>query len=602
MAGPVKGVYVQLAESISIAPPKRFRVIKPPEKPGGSKLDTLAADLMAAYGSRDYHTAYRLMLETLQAIHEDERLPSTQREAETARAIAAILTVFVSPEIEIPESLAGQWLYFMPTIGNAASASGLGTTDGYIHALGAQRQRAFKSAILTTARNTGSLDVPALFRANRGLGSAWFCQVFKQAFSCNLNPAARSHLMTIGKTLPVDSLTWQRDIQEPYFTCSYFGDIAFERHVKSEINKAAKARGTALPKASKPRGRVAVVTDNWLPGHSVYRTIRGYVDAIKQDFEVVLVHAIRDSDALVTDGFAEVIRLPYDGNTLDLSPLDFAGFSAVLYPDVGMTPTSIELANMRLAPVQVMFTGHPCSTFGSEIDHFVSGEWTETAEHTANYSENLVRLPGFGAIHDKPTYQPKGNVKTTNKIVINASWYGQKITPMALKALNEAVAQSGRECLVRLFTGSAATNYGAFAAVIRDVGSMLPACETEIVPHLPYEKYMELLEQGDFAVDVFPYAGSNTVSDNLWLKKPVVCLEGDRWFNRIGPAMLRRIGIESPQDEQEYVDEVAAIIADDEYRQAMKSRIESADLDSAIYGNVGAEEFRSWLNATIKTA
>lgn len=587
---------MRTAEAVRMIAPAK--VIHPPKTQGLSEIDGKVADLMAAYGNRDHHEAYRLMLETIHAIHNEHRMPSEATQAETARALGAMLGVFVSPDFEVPEVLAQEFIHFIATIGNAAYSSGLGTTDPWIMALGRQKQRAFKLSILTSARNDTKIDLDGMFNANPSLASAWFCQVWKQAFSGNLSLRVREQLMAYGEKIRPKSLKWVRDMQEPYFTCSYFGNDVMEERVKSVINYAA--RQVIKPvNNGKPRKRIAVVTEFWMPGHSVYRTIKGYIEAIRDDYELVLVHAIKNADEFDKSLFSEVIKLPYDGMTLNTEPLDGQGFCAVLFPDIGMTATSILLANTRMAPVQVMFTGHPVSTFGGEIDRFVLGEWTKVGLEELSYSENIVRLPGFGCIHEKPTYVPKGRTKTTDRIVINASWYGQKITPMALEALNRAVVESKRPCLVRLFAGGAATNHGAFPAVLRDIAELMPNVETEVVPHMPYDAYMGVLEEGDLAVDVFPFAGSNTVSDNLWLRKPIVCLEGDRWYNRIGPAMLRRIGIESPTTVEGYVARVAHLISDDASRQELADHIAAADLDSAIYCRDGASEFREWMGKQV---
>jgi predicted O-linked N-acetylglucosamine transferase (SPINDLY family) len=114
---------------------------------------------------------------------------------------------------------------------------------------------------------------------------------------------------------------------------------------------------------------------------------------------------------------------------------------------------------------------------------------------------------------------------------------------------------------------------------------------------------MGKMEAADFAIDCFPFAGSNTVSDNLHLRKPVVCLEGDRWFNRIGPAMLRSIGLEDTigKDRFDFEVKLRLMIENDRWRNDVTDRLKNADLQSTVYRRQGAAEFAGWMADRIES-
>ena len=133
---------------------------------------------------------------------------------------------------------------------------------------------------------------------------------------------------------------------------------------------------------------------------------------------------------------------------------------------------------------------------------------------------------------------------------------------------------------------------------MRDVAKSMPDCVVELVPHLPYAKYMELMEEGDFAVDCFPFAGSNTVSDNLHLRKPVVILQGDRWFNRIGGAMMRECGMGGlvADDEEHFKDILIDMITYQHVRDEWSRQMQSIDLDSCVYHTRGVTEFHELID------
>ena len=64
----------------------------------------------------------------------------------------------------------------------------------------------------------------------------------------------------------------------------------------------------------------------------------------------------------------------------------------LLYPDIGMSSDTYLLGLARLAPVQAVMAGHPCSTGLNEIDYFISSQLMETEDAQVNYSEQLIRF------------------------------------------------------------------------------------------------------------------------------------------------------------------------------------------------------------------
>jgi predicted O-linked N-acetylglucosamine transferase (SPINDLY family) len=275
----------------------------------------------------------------------------------------------------------------------------------------------------------------------------------------------------------------------------------------------------------------------------------------------------------------------------------------VYYLDIGMSSESIFLSNLRLAPIQICGTGHPVSTFGSQIDYFISGadvEIPDAAEE--NYSERLVFLPGFGAIHNIPTYKIKNIKKNRSQFIINCSWFSQKVNyPMAAH-LKEILKKSEKDILFRFFAGGALMRKNDFIPFARDLASILGKEHVEVIPAKSYDEYMALMEEGDICLESYHFGGSNTVVDSLYLRKPTVTFEGNKWYNRIGSQMLRTVGLEAliARSAEDYISLTLKLIHDDRYRLSVCEKLNQVDLSSTIFSSKSKYSFKKAIDFLIE--
>jgi predicted O-linked N-acetylglucosamine transferase (SPINDLY family) len=79
----------------------------------------------------------------------------------------------------------------------------------------------------------------------------------------------------------------------------------------------------------------------------------------------------------------------------------------------------------------------------------------------------------------------------------------------------------------------------------------------------------------DIALDPFPYNGTATTCEALWMGVPVVTLAGDRHGSRVGASLLESLGLRDwvATDASTYVDIAAAHAADLARLESLRARL-----------------------------
>jgi predicted O-linked N-acetylglucosamine transferase (SPINDLY family) len=77
----------------------------------------------------------------------------------------------------------------------------------------------------------------------------------------------------------------------------------------------------------------------------------------------------------------------------------------LVFLDMTMVPMMMQVASLRLAPIQCKFWGAPVTSGLPTIDYFLTSDLMEGANGADHYSEILVRLPNLAFSYSKPTFQ-----------------------------------------------------------------------------------------------------------------------------------------------------------------------------------------------------
>ena len=515
--------------------------------------------------------------------------------------LKTFLDLFTQPDYVLSTNHAILFIKLNPTIANLVAISSFKTTDVYLDILKSQPHNFAKLLALYSARNKLKLNPKVLFDTNAQLASLWysyFCDLYRTGLvNKEVDRKLKEHLRYND-----ERLTEFDNLAGSYFGSTYI-DGDRDKYIKQKINHSIKLPVQINNKPN--RKKIAVISSLWYPEHPVYRTLYEFVDALKDDYELTLVHRGEIGKEIDIRPFKSIQYVDCNDNYFNLDSLRENNFMLVYYPDVGMTKESIILANLRIAPIQVCGVGHSVSTFGSEIDYYISGADVEILEAASeNYSERLVLLPGLGIINNYPDYQLRDIKKQTSDFLINCAWSCHKINYEMVCILAKIVKQSNKKISFRIFGGGGESLLArnGFIPFAMDLESLVGKDNYTLIPGQSYKEYMALMEAGDICIDSFHFGGCNTIADGLYLRKPTVTFEGTKWYNRIGSQMLREVGLSEliATNREEYINLVVRLIDDDEYRGTIEHKLQQVDLERTIFSCDRKKYFKTAIDFLIE--
>jgi len=216
------------------------------------------------------------------------------------------------------------------------------------------------------------------------------------------------------------------------------------------------------------------------------------------------------------------------------------------------------------APIQITYLGYPNTTGLSSIQYRLTDSIVDPDERDRFHSEKLIRLPSPFLC-----YQPLDNSPEISDLPAKNNGYITLGSFNNLAKINDQVVLTWAKILKQLPTAKLFFKARPFADLatcqrvqqrfqnhgISSDRLILKGHVDSIVLHL------EAYHTVDLALDPFPYHGTTTTCDALWMGVPVVSLCGDCHASRVGATLLTSIGLTDliVYSESEYVNKTVKI-------------------------------------------
>jgi protein O-GlcNAc transferase len=240
------------------------------------------------------------------------------------------------------------------------------------------------------------------------------------------------------------------------------------------------------------------------------------------------------------------------------------------------------------APIQVTWLGYPNTTGLEAIDYRLVDAVTDPVGHADAWaSETLVRLADgflcYGALKDvsEPTVPPCSKTATVTFGSFNNP---TKLSAATLDAWATLLSRLSQARL--LLKGKPFADPATCALFLARLGERgVAADRVELLGLLPETTaHLALYNQVDIALDPFPYNGTTTTCEALWMGVPVVTLRGDRHAGRVGASLLTQIGLTDliANSVEQYLEIALALACNpgrlDDLRRSLRPRMAASPL------------------------
>lgn len=283
----------------------------------------------------------------------------------------------------------------------------------------------------------------------------------------------------------------------------------------------------------------------------------------------------RDISALDDETVAELIR----NDKIDIL-VDLSGHTAA---------NRLMVFARRPAPVQVTWLGYPDTTGMTAIDYRLVDGVTDSVGYADLYaSECLYRLP-----HPFLCYRPDPEMPAQilqkpyinpNSIVFASFNNFAKISTACIQAWSKILEQVPNSCI--LIKSQGLDDPEVQGKLLNDFAKCSISSDrvTVLSSNIPFVDHIKKYELVDIALDTYPYNGTTTTCEALWMGVPVITLVGQHHVSRVGLSILTSVGLQeyAVSDWEKYIESAVSLANNTEKLTQVKTALRNTMASSVL--------------------
>ncbi len=240
------------------------------------------------------------------------------------------------------------------------------------------------------------------------------------------------------------------------------------------------------------------------------------------------------------------------------------------------------------APVQVSWLGYPNTTGLPLMDYRLTDDIADPPGIADRlHSETLYRLPNGFLCYSPCEGAPEITApKSAENMAVTFGCFNNltKINKNVISVWAKILLGVPDSCLL-VKNKQLADKTLKDHFLNRFIQEGIPASRIVILAPTPtFMEHLELYNMVDIGLDPFPYNGTTSTCEALWMGVPVISLCGDRHASRVGASILNRIDLGElvAESESEYIAKAIALATDRRRLKKIKTQVYVAFKESPL--------------------
>jgi protein O-GlcNAc transferase len=244
----------------------------------------------------------------------------------------------------------------------------------------------------------------------------------------------------------------------------------------------------------------------------------------------------------------------------------------------------------RAAPVQVTYLGYPDTTGLPTMDYRLTDSFADPiGEADARTSEKLVRIGRCAWCYSPASSAPEITARKPGPVTFGTFNALAKINSQVLAAWAAILRETrGSRLMIKAAALSEAPARERFTRAMAAHGidkSRLLLAGHRADPR----EHLSMYATVDIALDTFPYNGTTTTCEALWMGVPVVTLAGRAHAGRVGVSLLDAVGLSDlvAEDLEQYRRTAVALAGDPDRLQRLRAELRDRMRRSPLMDGIG---------------
>ena len=360
------------------------------------------------------------------------------------------------------------------------------------------------------------------------------------------------------------------------------------------------------PKREDDEIRIGIISDFWGAKHPVNLHYSKLIDQIAQSgikMQIIVGPGVdKHQQKEVASRYKVGTTKLSERLSLNCQYIKELELDLLLYLDIGMSHHTYLLGLVRLAPLQVVMGGHPCTTGLKEIDYFVSSSVVEVKDAEIDYTERLIRLanmPSTITVSREKSSLNIGNYLDQNKISIGIT---HTLFKMHYKfdSILEEISRCHKNIEYILFDYPK----GLKEALKQrwEDNAPLTLRRSKFFPRIEYIDFLKLLENLDIMLDPLYFGAGTVFYQCMACGLPVVTMPTRYRRTRATVSGYSQMNISNPpvaHNKEEYVSICKKLIESSHERKRLKAEIQNKA--TILFENKNFEtEFEIFIREAVK--